>query len=86
MEFALECGFREMVVEGDNPSVMSALELKKSLSSRVGHIIQDVLCLPNGFRWSQVQFTKRNANTVTNLLARYAKQLSHDVIWTEESP
>ena len=86
MEFALEYGFREMVVEGDNLSVMSALELKKSLSSRVGHIIQHVLCLPNGFRWSQVQFTKRNANTVTHLLASYAKQLSHDVIWTEESP
>ena len=59
----LECGFREMVVEGDNRSVMSALELKKSLSSRVGHIIQDVLYLLNGFRWSQVQFTKRSANT-----------------------
>ena len=86
MEFALECGFREMVVEGDNLSVMSALELKKSLSSRVGHIIQDVLCLPNGFSWSQVQFPKRSANTVTHLLARYAKQVSHDVIWTEESP
>ena len=85
MEFALECGFREMVVEGDNLSVMSALELKKSLSSRVGHIIQDVLCLPNGFRWSQVQFTKRSANTAPHLLARYAKQVSHDVIWTEES-
>ena len=54
MESALECGFREMVVEGDNLSVMSALELKKSLSSRVGHIIQHVLCLPNGLRWSQV--------------------------------
>ena len=48
VEFALECGFREMVVEGDNLSVMSALELKKSLSSRVGHIIQDVLCLLMG--------------------------------------
>ena len=82
----MECGFTEMVAEGDNQSVMSALEQKKSLSSRVGHIIQDVLCLPNGFRWSQVQFTKRNANTVTYLLARYAKQVSHDVIWTEESP
>ena len=45
----LECSFREMVVEGDNRSVMSALELKKSLSSRVGHIIQDVLCLLNEF-------------------------------------
>ena len=65
---------------------MSALELKKSLSSRVGHILQDVLSLLNVFGWSQVQFAKRSANTVAHLLARYAKQVPHDVIWMEESP
>ena len=52
VEFGLECGFMEMVVEGDNQLVMSTLELKRSLLSRVGHIIQDVLCLLNGFRRS----------------------------------
>ncbi|XP_075658640.1 uncharacterized protein LOC142628417 [Castanea sativa] len=83
--FALECGFREMVVEGDNQSVMSALELKRSLSSRVGHIVQDVLSLLKELRWSQVLFTKRSANTIAHLLARHAKNESHDVIWLEES-
>ena len=39
MEFSLECGFREIVVERDNQSVMTALERKRSLSSRVGHIL-----------------------------------------------
>ena len=72
MEFALECGFLELVVIGDNQLVMSALELKKSLSSRVGHIIQDVLRLLNSLRRSQVQFAKRSANTVAHLLARHA--------------
>ncbi|XP_075662876.1 uncharacterized protein LOC142632323 [Castanea sativa] len=85
VEFALECGFMEMVMEGDNQSVMSALELKRSLTSRVGHIIQDVLCLLHGFRWSQVQFAKRSANTVAHLLARHAKNSIHDVIWMEKS-
>ena len=75
VEFALECGFREMVVERDNQLVTFALEMKKNLSSWVGHIIQDVLCMLNGFKWSQVQFTKRSANTVAHLLARYAKQV-----------
>ena len=86
VEFALECGFMEMVVKGDNQSVMSTLELKRSLSSQIGHIIQDVLCLLHRFRWSQVQFVKRSANTVAHLLARHAKSLVHDVIWLEESP
>ena len=37
--FAIECGFSELVVEGDNQLVMDALKLEKSLSSRVGHIL-----------------------------------------------
>nr|XP_023924316.1 uncharacterized protein LOC112035715 [Quercus suber] len=86
VEFALECGFRELVVKGDNQSVMTALERKRSLSSQVGHMLQDVLCLLNGFRRSQVQFAKRSANMLAHLLARHAKNGSHDVIWMEESP
>ena len=80
VEFAFECGFREMVVEGDNQSIMTALKRKRGLSSRVGHILQDVICLLNDFRWSQVNFAKRSANTVAHLLARHAKGVSHDVI------
>ena len=52
VEFAMECGFSEMVVEGDNQMVMSALKLRKRLLFGVGHIIQDVLCLLSCFRWS----------------------------------
>lgn len=33
--FALECGFREIVVEGDNQLIMTAFELKRCLKSRV---------------------------------------------------
>ena len=73
-------------MEGENQSVMSTLELKRSLSSQIGHIIQDVLCLLHRFRWSQVQFVKRSANNAAQLLARHAKSLVHDVIWLEESP
>ena len=86
VEFTLECGFREMVVEGDNQSVMAALERKSCLLSRVGHILQDILYMVNEFRWSQVQFAKRSANTIAHLLARHAKNVTHDVIWLEDSP
>ena len=65
---------------------MTALERKRGLSSRVGHILQDVICLLNDFRWSQVNFARRSANTVAHLLARHAKDVSHDVIWLEDSP
>ena len=86
VEFALECGFRELVVEGDNQSVMAALERKSCLLSRVGHILQDILCMVNDFSWSQFQFAKRSANTVAHLLASHEKNVTHDVIWLEDSP
>ena len=86
LEFAMECGFSELVVEGDNQSVMDALKWEKSLSSRVGHIFQDVLCLLKGLCWSQVQFVRRSANTAAHALARHAKNVSHEIIWMEDSP
>ena len=86
VEFAMECGFSELVVEGDNQLVMDALKLEKSLSSRVGHILQDVSCLLKGLRWSQVQFIRRSANTVAHTLVRHAKNVSHEIIWMVESP
>lgn len=56
VEFVVGCGFTKLVIEGDNQSVMTALRLKKGFSSRLGHILQDVVCLLNGLRWSQVQY------------------------------
>lgn len=82
----MECGFSKLVVEGDNQMVMSVLEMRKSLSSRVGHILQDVLCLLNCLRWSQVQCIRRSANTAAHALARHAKNVTHELIWIEDSP
>ena len=80
VEFAMECGFLEIVVEGDNQMVMSALQLKKRLSSAVGHILQDVLCLLSAFRWSQVHCIRRSANTTAHALARFAKNVPNELI------
>ena len=82
----MECGFSEMVVEGDNQMVMSALKLRKRLSSGVGHIIQDVLCLLSGFRWLQVHCIRRGANTAARALAKFAKNVPKELIWLEDSP
>lgn len=86
VEFIVECGFIELVIEGDNQSVMSALSLRRGLSSRLGHILQDMVCMINSLRWSQVLFVKRSANTMAHALARYAKDILDEVVWIEDSP
>lgn len=50
VEFALECGFTKLVLEGDNQAIMTALSSRRGLVSQLGHIIQDVICMLNNLR------------------------------------
>ena len=86
VEFAVECGFSELVLEGDNQALMDALSTRKGLLSWLGQILQDVLCMLDRLRWVQVSFVKRSANNVAHVLARYAKDLVEDILWFEDSP
>ena len=86
VEFAVECGFSELVLEGDNQALMDALRMRQGRSSWLGHILQDVLLLLDGLWWVQVSFVKRSANNVAHVLARYAKDLVEDIVWIEDSP
>lgn len=52
VEFAVDCGFTKLVIEGDNQFIVTALSLRKGLSSRLGHILQDVVCMITSLRWS----------------------------------
>ena len=50
VEFALECGFTKLVLEGDNQAIMTALSSRRGLVSQLDRIIQDVICLRNNPR------------------------------------
>ena len=39
MEFAVDCGFSESVLEGDNQALMDALSKRKGLLSWLGHVL-----------------------------------------------
>ena len=86
VEFAVDCGFSEFVLEGDNQALMDALSKRKGLSSWLGHVLQDVLCLLDRLSWVQVGFVTRSANNFAYILARYAKDLVEDIVWIEDSP
>ena len=48
--FAIECGFSELVIKGDNNIITSSIRSKKCLLSRLWHIFQDAICLLNDLR------------------------------------
>ena len=42
LEFAIDTGFTDLVIEGDNAVVMSSLSSSGANQSWLGHIIQDI--------------------------------------------
>ncbi|XP_075641907.1 uncharacterized protein LOC142613431 [Castanea sativa] len=86
LEFAIDAGFSDLVVEGDNVNVMRAIAWKCMDNSRLGMVIEDIHCLISGLRWSSVSCVKRSANTAAHYLARFARNVSDELVWIEDCP
>ena len=86
LEFAVEAGFQDVVVEGDNATVMNGLTAVKPVNSWLGYIYEDAHCLAMRFRSVSASCVRRSANGVAHSLAKFARQLSEDYVWLEEQP
>lgn len=65
LEFAVDAGFMDFVIEGDNENVMRSVSASGADLSRLGHIIQDIKWLAHGLRWVSFSSIKRGANSHT---------------------
>ena len=82
IECDLNLRFQDLIMKGDNVSVMHSIMTFGTPSSRLGHVLLDIQsslsrthgCL--GFR-SHIQ----RGYFVAQFLARYVRQVSHDVVW-----
>ena len=86
LEFVVNAGFMDVVLEGDNLNVMRAISTGKANRSRLGHVYEDIQCLAAGFRSYSVSFVKCSANVVAHALARFAKNVEDELVWLEDSP
>ncbi|XP_075640555.1 uncharacterized protein LOC142612337 [Castanea sativa] len=86
MEFAIDAGFLELIVERDNAMVMSAISSTSPNWSCLGLIYDDIGCLAAGLRYVAFSCIRRSANSVAHSLARYANVLDEEVVWLEDSP
>ena len=86
LEFAIDAGFADLVVEGDNSNVMWFISQSQSDWSRLGNLYDDVCCLVERLRFVEFHCIRRTANGVAHSLARFARHISEDCIWLEESP
>ena len=51
IEFAMEAGFTDLVIKGENTNVMKAITDYGSHVSRLGHIALDIQMLMQGLQW-----------------------------------
>ena len=86
VEFAMDAGFMDLVIKGDNAVVMKAISSPRLDRSRLGHIYDDIRTLATGFRSYTIGCVKRSANSVAHSLARFASHLEDELVWLEESP
>ena len=86
LEFSIDAGFRDLIVEGDNKVVMTSVANTHTASSRLGHLYRDINCIAAGIDNLTVSCVPRTANIVAQALARYAKNIEDELVWLEESP
>lgn len=75
MEFALEIGLANIILEGDNETLFKALKTGDNSLAQHGHIIKDILVLSSYCSAFNVSFVRRQCNKLAHSLARKAKFL-----------
>ena len=85
MEFSIGAGFSNVIIEGDNKTVMRAVSSSSRTHSWLGYIYEDVKWLLRGMQVVSVNSVKREGNEVANVLARHAKNVVDEVFWIEDS-
>ena len=86
LEFAVDAGFSKLIVEGDNINVMKSIRSNRVDLSRLGNLYDDIQCMAGCLRHVDFYRIKRSANGVAHSLSHYARHLSEDIVWLEDSP
>ena len=86
IEFSMEAGFSELIIEGDNTTVMKAVSGSSGGHSLLGHFYEDIHCCLHGLHSVSISCIRRGGNKVAHILAQYAKNISKELYWMEDSP
>ena len=86
LEFAMDAGFMEVILKGDNARVLKTVSQAQPDLARLGFIYEDIWCLIAGFRSFSDNCVRHSANGVAHALARFARLSDNEIVWLEEDP
>ncbi|XP_042944578.1 uncharacterized protein LOC122278455 [Carya illinoinensis] len=81
-----ELGLTQIILEGDAPNVVQAVQHKEENWSAFGMVIRDIKSLLSKAREWSIQHTPREFNVIAHTLAKYALTCSKDCILLEDYP
>ena len=81
LEFAIDPGFVELIMEGDNATVMQTIACSRATLSRLGHLYGDIQCISSGLRVVLVSCVCCSANSVTHSLAKFVRGIVDEIVW-----
>ena len=85
IEFAMETGFSELIIKGDN-NVVKAVAGSLGGYSLLGHVYEDIHCSLHGLHSVSISCVRRGGNKVAHILAQYARNITDELYWMEDSP
>ena len=86
VEFALELGFENIILEGDSEILIKILNSSNRSLAPFGHIINDINFLASRFACFSATHVKRHCNRVAHSLARRALSFYPLSVWMEDVP
>ena len=86
VEFAVDAGFSELMIEGDSVNVMKAISSSIPVLSVAGNVVADIQWIIRGPRRVSFNWVKRDGNRVAHVLPIYARNLNEDMYWMEDAP
>ena len=86
IEFVVDAGFFELVIEGDNSFAMKAISTLKDDQLMLGNVIGDIQHLLRNLQWVRIDCIRRGGNRVAHVLAQFGKNIIEDMYWMEDVP
>ena len=86
VQFALETGLNQVVIEGDSVTIIEALKNGSGQFASYGNVLDDIRSQFAGFQYVEFSYTSRVCNSVANALAKKAKSGVGLQVWLEDLP
>ena len=84
LEFAINTGFKQVILEGDNAMVMKTVSQAQPNLWQLGLIYEDIWYLVAGFRSISINCVRHCTSSVTHALTRFVRFIDNEIVWMDE--